>query len=181
MIPATRILAHAPVDAGSYFREVAGEPFAVVPQSPGDLGQRMAAFFQSQLDAGSSATVLIGTDSPTLPLAWVEQAFAALAHADVVLGPATDGGYFLIGIARRLPPIFTGVRWSSAHVLTETVKLLPADWRLELLPPWYDVDTLADWQVLCGHLAALRRAGIDPGTPHTLRLCEEWTAMASGG
>ena len=40
-------------------------------------------------------------------------------------------------------------------------------WRLALLPPWYDVDTLADWQVLCGHIAAMRRAGIDPAVPHT--------------
>ena len=114
--------------------------------------------------------VLVGTDSPTLPLVLIEQAFKDLERADVVLGPATDGGYYLVG-CRRLPPIFEGVAWSSSRTLADTVaRLCDPGWRLALLPPWYDVDTADDWQMLRGHVAAMRRAGIDPGMPRTAAL-----------
>src|SRR5262249_48797207 len=115
--------------------------------------------------------VLLGTDSPTVPLGFIEQAFDELTRADVVLGPATDGGYYLIGCARLVPPIFERVTWGSSRVLLDTItRLTQFDGRVALLPPWYDVDTLSDWWALRGHLAALRRAGIDPGVPHTERL-----------
>ena len=92
----------------------------------------------------------------------------------MVLGPATDGGYYLVGSGPRLPPIFSNVAWSSGHVLTDTVAALTDPrWRLALLPPWYDVDTPDDWAMLCGHLAALRRAGIDPDVPYTEALSRE--------
>jgi len=160
-VAARRVLAFAPVDAEPYFVEIVTGRYELVPQGDGDLGQRMAAFFTRQQENGATATVLIGTDSPTLPVAYVEQAFAALESADVVLGPATDGGYYLIGCGKRLPPIFAGMRWSSDRVLAETVaKLTEPDWKLAVLPPWYDVDTLTDWRMLQGHLAALRKAGM---------------------
>ena len=66
----------------------------------------------------------------------------------MVLGPALDGGYYLIGCGRRLPPVFEGVRWSTNHVLADTVaRLADPSWRLALLPPWYDVDTPEDWEL----------------------------------
>jgi glycosyltransferase A (GT-A) superfamily protein (DUF2064 family) len=86
----------------------------------------------------------------------------------VVLGPATDGGYYLLGCGPKVPPIFDGIAWGRATVLRETIARLSApSWRVALLPPWYDVDTAEDWAMLRGHLAALRRAGIAPLTPHT--------------
>jgi glycosyltransferase A (GT-A) superfamily protein (DUF2064 family) len=133
----------------------------------------MAAFFAGRFRAGARAVVLLGTDSPTVPLAFVEQAFGELERAHVVLGPATDGGYYLVGCAGSfVPPIFEGIAWGGNGVLGDTVRRL-ADprWRLAVLPPWYDVDTLDDWRMLQGHLAALRRAGLDPGVPHTEALC----------
>lgn len=167
-VAARRVLAFAPPAAEAYFAGVARGRFVLVPQSDGDLGRRMARLVQEQLQAGATAVVLVGTDSPTLPLAFIAQAFRALEEADVVLGPATDGGYYLVGCARRLPPIFDDIPWSNAGVLAETVRrLAEPGWRLALLPPWYDVDTLDDWRMLQGHLAALRRAGVDPGVPHT--------------
>jgi glycosyltransferase A (GT-A) superfamily protein (DUF2064 family) len=91
-----------------------------------------------------------------------------------VLGPATDGGYYLVGCGRRPPPIFEDVAWGGPTVLAESVaRLADPAWRLALLPPWYDVDTRDDWRMLCGHLAALRRAGLDPGVPHTEALCRD--------
>src|SRR5437588_531917 len=75
--------------------------------------------------------------------------------------------------ARRVPPVFDGVAWGGPNVLAETVARLPAECRFALLPPWYDVDTLDDWRALCGHLAALRRAGC-PVPACTAALAEEW-------
>lgn len=179
-VEARRVLAFAPDDAEPFFADLVGDRFDLLPQQPGDLGQRMAAFFAAQLAGGAAAVVLLGTDSPTLPLAIVHEAFAQLATADVVLGPATDGGYYLLGCGPRLPPIFDGIQWGGARVLGDTIaRLADRAWRVALLPPWYDVDTPQDWQMLCGHLAALARAGIDPQVPHTARLAR--TFLERGG
>jgi uncharacterized protein len=173
-VAARRVVVFSPAEAASLFADLAEGRYALVPQREGSLGQRMAAFIADELQAGAGAVVLLGSDSPTLPPAFVAEAFRLLEEADVVLGPATDGGYYLLGCARRLPPIFDGINWGSPHVLEQTVACLadPA-WRVALLPPWYDVDTLDDWQVLRGHLAALRRAGGAADLPHTLALLSE--------
>jgi rSAM/selenodomain-associated transferase 1 len=174
-IDAQRLLAFAPPEAESYFAELSHGRFTLEPQTPGNLGQRMAAWFQQCFRAPAQSVVLVGADSPTLPLAFVEQAFAALGEADLVLGPATDGGYYLIGCRRYLPRLFEEVAWGSSRVLSETVARFEAEaGPLELLPPWYDVDTLDDWTMLQGHVAAMRRAGLDPGVPHTERLLQGW-------
>ncbi len=139
-----------------------------MPQADGDLGRRLRAFFANQFAAGARAVVAVGTDSPTLPLEYIDRAFAELRNADVVLGPATDGGYYLVGCGPDHPPLFDNIAWSSGHVLADTVAALSDPrCRLALLPPWYDVDTPDDWEMLCGHIAALSRADIDPTVPHT--------------
>jgi rSAM/selenodomain-associated transferase 1 len=166
-----RFVVFSPAIARPYFAELVGEQFALAPQQEGSLGHRLAAFVADRLHAGAGPVVVVGMDSPTVPLAFIRQAFAELEQADVVLGPATDGGYYLVGCARRLPPIFTDVRWSSPHVLADSVACLgDLGWRLALLPPWYDVDTMDDLEMLRGHLMALRRAGVDPEVPRTEQL-----------
>jgi rSAM/selenodomain-associated transferase 1 len=171
-VPARRVLAYAPPEDGREFARLTAGRYDLLPQADGDLGRRLASFFAGQLAGGARSVVVLGTDSPTLPPAYVERAFAELERADVVLGPAADGGYYLIGCAGRVPPVFDGIAWGSARVLGQTAaRLSDPGWRLALLPPWYDVDTLDDWRALCGHLAALRRAGIDPGLPRTESLC----------
>jgi rSAM/selenodomain-associated transferase 1 len=167
-VDARRVLAFAPAAAAADFAALVRGRFALTPQADGDLGRRLAGFVTRELDGGAPAVVVVGTDSPTLPAAYVDQAFRELGRADVVLGPAADGGYYLLGCGRRLPPVFEGIAWGSARVLEDTVaRLADPGWRLALLPPWYDVDTPADWAMLRGHLAALRRTGVDPGVPHT--------------
>jgi rSAM/selenodomain-associated transferase 1 len=198
-VDARRFVVFSPAGAGPYFESLVGSCFALAPQCPGHLGQRMAGFITAQVQAGAGAVVLVGTDSPTLPVNLIEQAFRELEQADLVLGPATDGGYYLIGCGRRLPPVFEGIDWSSSCVLGQTVAALSAacglagenrgepakpqaakpaqpqaaEWRLAVLPPWYDVDTLDDWWMLRGHVAALRHAGIDPGLPATEALLHD--------
>ena len=165
-IDAERWLVYAPVGATLAMTEFAGKDYQMVPQGDGDLGRRMRQFFERHLRTDQDRVVVVGADSPTLPVEFVVQAFAELQHADVVLGPATDGGYYLIGCARSVPPVFDGLEWGGSTVLGDTIARLNASTRLAVLPPWYDVDTLDDWQMLQGHVAALRRAGRDPGTPH---------------
>jgi rSAM/selenodomain-associated transferase 1 len=173
-IEARRLLAFAPAEAGPYFADLAADRFALVPQAAGDLGVRMEAFFRETLAATAGRVVLVGTDSPNLPPSYLEQAFDELQHADVVLGPAADGGYYLLGCAGRLPPVFEGIAWGTSAVLRQTIdRLADPSWRLALLPPWYDIDTLDDWRMLQGHVAAQRRAGMDPGLPHTERLLRD--------
>jgi rSAM/selenodomain-associated transferase 1 len=171
--PARRVLAFAPPQTESYFADLAQGRFNLMAQSEGDLGQRMERFLSTQIEQGAQRVVLVGTDSPTIPLPFVEQAFEELTRADLVLGPATDGGYYLVGCAGAVPPIFQGITWGRSTVLRETIDRLEGNSvRLKLLSPWYDVDTLNDWQVLQGHLAALRRAGIDPQLPNTEALIQ---------
>jgi rSAM/selenodomain-associated transferase 1 len=167
-IDAHRILAFAPPDAEQSFAHVVRGRFHLVPQHPGDLGYRLSAMLEDQLRAGAESVIFLGTDSPTLPLEYIDDAFTRLDAVDVLLGPATDGGYYLLGCARRAPPIFSRVAWGTNRVLADTITALSdPQWRVSLLPPWYDVDTPDAWAVLCGHLAALRRSGIDPQLPHT--------------
>jgi rSAM/selenodomain-associated transferase 1 len=77
-------------------------PWQLVPQSPGDLGARMEHFFQASFASGADRVVIIGSDSPTLPIEYVRQAFDELRRSDVVLGPSDDGGYYLLGLARNV-------------------------------------------------------------------------------
>jgi rSAM/selenodomain-associated transferase 1 len=169
-----RILACAPPETTESFRHLVQGRFTVTPQAPGDLGMRLLRLVEQLFAEGAGCVVLVGSDSPTLPLEYIEQAFALLATSDVVLGPATDGGYYLIGCRRPDPRLFAGIPWSTNRVLADTVAAIgTVGWSLGLLPPWYDVDTISDWCLLRGHLAALRAAGFDPQTPHTEQLMAE--------
>jgi rSAM/selenodomain-associated transferase 1 len=166
-----RVLVIWPAGEQANFAELAGERWRLEPQCDGDLGARLADFFARQFDRGAKRVVVVGTDSPTLPLEHVRRAFECLEAADVVIGPATDGGYYLIGSSRALPQLFADIRWSSPEVLRQTIARVESlALKVALLPPWYDVDTLADWRILRGHIAAMRSAGLDPLAPHTEKL-----------
>ena len=169
-----RVVAFAPDDAAADFVALLQGRCEFRPQGDGDLGARLRRFITAEIAGGADAVVVVGADSPTLPVEYVQRAFAELDRADVVLGPAMDGGYYLLGCGRRVPPVFDNIDWGGSCVLAETIARLPTPaWRFALLPPWYDVDTPADWQMLRGHVAALRRAGLDPGVPHTEKLLRE--------
>lgn len=175
-----RVLVYAPDDAGPWFDERVPESFALQPQAPGDLGQRMRAFFEGEFADGADRVVLIGSDSPTLDPSIVVSAFLCLEQNDVVLGPSTDGGYYLIGARPPAPSIFEGLDWSTPSVLSQTIdRLGDAGVSLAVLPPWYDVDTPDDWRMLAGHLRALRRSRLDPGLPRTESLIERTRGPAT--
>lgn len=159
-----RILAFDPPHCEREFRQAAGPAWQILPQSAGDLGQRMAAFFAATL-AQAERVVLIGADSPDLPAALVTQALEALEQAEVVLGPALDGGYYLVGAAGRVPPIFQNIDWGTGQVWSQTVeRLLHAACTWHALPQWYDVDTAADLVRLRMCLRERRQGDIRLGT-----------------
>lgn len=116
----------------------------LVAQGPGDLGQRMGALFD-RLPRGP--VVIIGSDIPDIAPSDIRSAFHALGSHDAVLGPAPDGGYWLIGLKRtpRIPQPFTDVRWSSAHTLEDTLTNL-ADCKVALLRVLDDIDTGEDYK-----------------------------------
>ncbi|MGH7531116.1 MAG: TIGR04282 family arsenosugar biosynthesis glycosyltransferase [Gemmatimonadales bacterium] len=119
------------------------------PQPAGDLGGRLAAMFACHFQEGAGRVVAIGSDCPGLEPRLIESAFDALGRRDVVLGPAHDGGYYLIGLRAPAAPLFQGIAWSSSRVFGETVARLRA-LRLshQLLPALRDLDTLADAHAL---------------------------------
>ncbi|MCK5681872.1 TIGR04282 family arsenosugar biosynthesis glycosyltransferase [bacterium] len=114
-----------------------------------DLGQKMAtALTETLQDDNYDEAVLIGTDIPFLESSIIEQAFSRLALADIVLGPALDGGYYLIGLQRHAldcPEIFQEIPWGTDGVLQATInRAVAADLRVDLLTPLFDIDTKAD-------------------------------------
>ena len=138
----------APAGGGEGFAALAtaAAGLARLPQRGGDLGERLRDTFTTLAAAGRRHVVVIGCDSPTLPPEILRSAFAALRQeAEVVLGPAADGGYYLVGAARPVPEIFTGIPWSTDRVMEATLAALDrARVRAFLLPLWYDVDVPAD-------------------------------------
>lgn len=121
-----------------------GLPGEAFPQASGDLGRRLYCVFQRLFAAGHSLVVVIGSDSPHLPVAYLVRAVERLGKADVVLGPADDGGYYLVGM-RALNDLFHGIPWSTGTVLAETLRRAEATGlRVELLPRTFDVDEPAD-------------------------------------
>lgn len=114
------------------------------PQREGDLGARMAQAFDECLEEADKVCV-VGTDIPGIDRETVRQAFDTLVDAGVVLGPATDGGYYLVAMSHRHPELFTNIRWSTPAVLQTTVaRAAEAGLQVALLDPKTDVDTLAD-------------------------------------
>lgn len=168
-----RVLVYAPDDAGPWFDERVPTCFALQPQADGDLGRRMREFFEGEFEDGAERVVVIGSDSPTLDPSIVISAFLCLEGRDVVLGPSTDGGYYLVGCRPPVPPIFEGIDWSTSNVLAGTIgRLRDTGLSLSVLPPWYDVDTPDDWRTMTGHVLGLKRAGMSPGLPRTEALIE---------
>jgi uncharacterized protein len=137
----------------------------LLPQVDGDLGDRLAACATSLYAAGATRLGIIAADTPHLPADWCQTAFELLDRVDVVLGPALDGGYYLIAIdgsAGPPPPeLFTGVPMGSDQVLRVTLRRARRlGLRTGLLPPLRDLDTIEDLQAALagGELASSPRS-----------------------
>ncbi|ALA60467.1 TIGR04282 family arsenosugar biosynthesis glycosyltransferase [Nitrospira moscoviensis] len=155
-LPLDRYLSCAPSSAHVFFK-ILEERHGVtlIDQIGEDIGMRMHHSFDNLLSKGYQLVLLIGTDVPSLPLEHYQQALAVLGSHDLVLAPALDGGYFLIGLKRPAPELFTGIPWSTDRVLSRTQEKAAAlGLKTALLPPWRDVDTIEDIQALIEASAA---------------------------
>jgi rSAM/selenodomain-associated transferase 2/rSAM/selenodomain-associated transferase 1 len=137
------IIACEPPEACEKLRELAGPGVDVIAQRDGDIGRRMASCFEDTFRLGSESVVLVGSDVPDLPARVIQRAFTALRRRTnrVVLGPAVDGGYYLIGMNGPHIGIFDRIDWSSNRVLAQTLdaaKRLGLD--VVLLEPRVDAD-----------------------------------------
>lgn len=148
------------------------EGLQVIPQHPGDLGQRLYHGLRD-VSRRYDTVAAVGSDHPEITAAVMEDAFTKLDDgADVVLGPADDGGYFLIALRRRalIPELFTDISWSTETVCAETLaRCRQQGLRSELLDIGHDIDVEAD-------LAALVQRLLDGGAecPRTRQLLQRW-------
>lgn len=164
-----RYLACAPDTRDAFLAACARRVGAtLLTQGDGDLGERLARVMRDLLHR-HQGVIVIGTDSPTLPVAVLDEARSRLAENDVVLGPAEDGGYYLIGLTGFVASLFQDIPWGTHRVLAETLaKMAPR--QPALLRSWYDIDRPAD-------LVRLRRdLDDDPrvGCPATRALLAAW-------
>ena len=126
-----------------------GEGWLLRPQHGATLGERLARATGEAFASGAQHVVAIGTDSPWLNAHDIEEAFAALERADVVVGPTEDGGYYLIGLSRSIPALFEGIAWSSPSVYAQTLaQARTLDLRVHTLRLGYDVDRPEDLERL---------------------------------
>jgi rSAM/selenodomain-associated transferase 1 len=105
----------------SQMRAWLGDEVSLRRQTTGGLGPRLRAVVAAAFDAGTKALVIVGADSPGLDRAQLAEAFERLATHDLVLGPAADGGYYLIGLGQPIPELFRGIPWSTDQVLATTL------------------------------------------------------------
>lgn len=114
------------------------------PQGDGDLGARLERNLRRAL-AQSERAVVVGTDSPGLPVEYLTRAIAALETHDAVLGPADDGGFYLIGTKACPRGLLAGLPWSADDTREKTLaRLQERGMTVALLPPWFDVDQMTD-------------------------------------
>lgn len=140
------------------------------PQRGNDLGERMAEAFRFVFAMGHGAAVIIGTDAPDLPPAFIKEAFGRLesGKSKAVFGPCEDGGYYLLGLVQHNRALFRDLPWSSSAVLQESLKRAKEEGiEVSLLPMWHDVDTVAD-------LERPELLAEENGAPRTRKFIGNW-------
>ena len=146
-VMADLIIAHAPSDSHPMLESLLPPGLIWIEQQGEDLGERLEAVVAQAAALGFGPLIVIGTDSPTLPNSFIKTACDALTtgDADVALGPAEDGGYYLVGLRHPFPHLFQNIAWSTPLAYRQTAdNAFRLGLRLRELPRWYDVDTFAD-------------------------------------
>ena len=152
---------YAPADAEPELRALMPPDFGYLFHGDGNLGNVLDGATRNLLALGHDCVLLVNSDSPTLPPALLEQAEAALREGGdrVVFGPATDGGYYLVGLKAAHPHIFADIAWSTGDVLAQSLaRAAEIGLSVRLLDPWYDVDDFDSLAILRAELAGLAPA-----------------------
>lgn len=167
------IICFTPPEAAIEMRTLAPGAEDCLVQRGADLGERMAAAFTDLFARGYARVLLIGTDLPTLPLSHLQTAerWLASGEAGVVLGPADDGGYYLIGLTSPRRELFERIAWSTPRVFEETAAAARrAGLTLRCVPVWRDIDSLDDLRRLARALDELPAEA----APHVRRWLGAW-------
>ena len=136
-----------PKKADKAIKDWLGSDYRYIPQRGADLGERMKNSFVEAFKMGSERVVLVGSDIPDLSLEVIEEAFFSLKVEDAVIGPAYDGGYYLIGFKKKTfsPQVFERMAWGTERVFEDTMKVLKnLNQRVHTLPFRRDIDTIED-------------------------------------
>jgi|ERR1043166_391694 rSAM/selenodomain-associated transferase 1 len=140
-------LRFTPDDAGASVSAWLHPGWQLKPQGAGDLGEKLKRSFDESFQEGFERVVIIGSDAPEVTRKDIESAWHYLRDHDVVLGPAKDGGYWLIGLRGPQPSLFEGIPWSSSAVLEQTVlRVRAAGLTGHFLRTLADIDTEEDWR-----------------------------------
>ena len=172
-------VAYAPGARADGFASLGIDGALLLPQRGDDLGARERNLFEDLFAAGFARVVIIGSDLPTLPAAHVADALARLRPGTVTLGPAADGGYYLIGLTApdsgdAVPDLFTGVRWGTSSAFEDTVRAAARPGiAVERIAAWYDVDDADGMERLRRDVGP---AGEETRAPATARVLETLTA-----
>jgi rSAM/selenodomain-associated transferase 1 len=149
------IISYTPVGDEALFDNLLPADFTLIPQRGDGFGDRLLATAEDLLACGYGCVCLIDSDSPTVPAAAFEQAVTELQKPGdrIALGPAHDGGYYLIGLKRAHPELFANITWSTSAVFAETLAAAKsANLETVILPLWYDVDDAATLAILTAEL-----------------------------
>lgn len=143
------VLFYDPTEGAASYFESAVPKLRLQVQKGADLGERLADAFDRLFAEGADKVLIIGGDSPTLPVPYLDRSADILDEKEVVFGPTEDGGYYLVGIRSEAWPaaraIFRGIRWSTETVLMESVAAArDAGLAAGLADPWYDLDRPED-------------------------------------
>lgn len=138
-------IAVTPPDAVGFFERIRPPGARLLPVDCEHIGDCLSQVIGRLLEEGYPKVCALNSDGPSLPPEHIQRAFDLLDDHDMVLGPNEDGGYYLVGLKQLHAEIFTGIPWSTAQVLPQTLEKVKAlGLRAALLAPWYDVDSVAD-------------------------------------
>ena len=149
---------YTPVGSEPELRQLLPPSFRLLPQIDGDFGERLLRGTQDLLAAGHRGAILVNSDSPTLPRRILREAAEAVVAGDnVVLSPAHDGGYTLIGLSQPHRKFFENIPWSTSEVFALTVqRAVEIGVPVLTVPGWYDVDDAASLRLLEDEMAGNR-------------------------
>ncbi len=162
----TRAFFFAPADSREFFETLAPDAL-LLPQPETSFGERVQVGFQDIFELGAERVILVGGDTPHLTASRIEEGFSALDSDDVVLGPCTDGGYYLIGMKTPNAALFEGIAWSTPDVLAQTrAHAIRLGCRCHELSTSFDVDDADDLRRL--HDLLKRDPGLSQETARSL-------------
>ena len=153
LAPLDATILYAPAGASNELQPLVPPHWSFHEQQGATLGERLSAAFHHAFAASTTSVVIIGSDCPFIMPQDIFDAWHALRKHDLVLGPAEDGGYWLIGLRSHHPSLFQEIQWSTASVLEQTLSCAKSlGLSHHLLRTLHDIDTPADWERFKTHL-----------------------------